>query len=261
MALKRMAITVAYDGTAYSGFQRQQNAPSIQGEIEKVLKRVTGTHITVNGASRTDAGVHARGQCAHFDTTSNIPAEKYPFVFNTQLPRDIRITEARVVSEVFHARFSSRGKIYTYRIHNARHADALLRNLTAHVPVPIDVGKMQDAAKMLLGTRDFAGFCATGSNAKTTVRTLSAIDIAQDGPLITLTVQGNAFLYNMVRIITGTLIEIGQDKRSPDCLLEALETKNRLVLGITAPAHGLELTKIFYDENNLVPFPITEEGR
>ena len=191
--------------------------------------------------------MNATGQRAHFHNYSTIPAEKFPFVLNTMLPPDVRVTAARVVPEWLHARFSCRGKIYTYRIHNARHASAIRRNWTTHIPVPVDEGKMQAAALRLLGTHDFGAFQASGGTAKSTIRTLYDISVTREGDDITIVVAGSAFLYNMVRILAGTLVAIGQDRLSPDALDEALATQNRLLLGVTAPASGLELTRIFYD--------------
>ena len=247
MEQRRILLTISYDGTAYSGWQYQENAPSVQQAVEEALEKALGEFTRVTGASRTDAGVHALGQRAHFDTCSTIPPEKYPFVLNRFLPTDIRVTAGMEVPPDFHARFSAAGKWYTYRIHNARHASALYRNLTAHVPVPLDDERMDRAAQQLLGTHDFAAFAAAGGSAKTTVRTIDHISVTRAGEEIALRVHGNAFLYNMVRIIAGALIYIGQDKLPEDCLARALDSGSRLDLGITAPACGLELTKVEYD--------------
>lgn len=246
METKRILLTVSYDGTAYSGWQYQENAPSVQDELEKALQKALGVFTRVTGASRTDAGVHALGQRAHFDTVSAIPAEKYPFVLNRFLPPDIRVTAGREVSADFHARFQAAGKLYTYRIHNAPHPSALFRNCTAHVPIRLDDRLMHRAGQQLLGTHDFAAFAAAGGSAKTTVRTIDFLSVEREGEEITLRVHGNAFLYNMVRIIAGTLIYIGQGKLPPECLQRALETHDRLDLGITAPPQGLELTRVEY---------------
>lgn len=243
---KRILLTVSYDGTAYSGWQYQDNAPSVQEALEQALEQALGTFTRVTGASRTDAGVHALGQRAHFDTSATIPPEKYPFVLNRFLPPDIRVTEGRQVPLHFHARYQAAGKWYTYRIHNAPQASALYRNLTAHVPVKLDEQAMDRAARQLLGTHDFAAFAAAGGSAKTTVRTIDAVSVTREGDMVTLKIHGNAFLYNMVRIIAGTLVYIGQGKLDAGCIQRALETGNRLELGITAPASGLELTRVEY---------------
>ena len=244
---RRILLTVSYDGTNYAGWQLQENAVAVQQRVEEALEKLIHTPIRVTGASRTDAGVHALGQRFHFDTFSRIPADKYAFAMNTCLPPDIRILAGREVPGDFHARFDAQGKRYTYRIHNAPHASALYRNITAHVPYKLDLEKMQNALPDLLGTHDFAAFQASGGTAKTTVRTLTDVRLQRDGDLLTLTVCGNAFLYNMVRIITGTMLDIGMGRIPADAFRQALETGDRLALGITAPACGLELTHVYYE--------------
>ena len=246
--MKRILLTVEYDGTNYAGWQRQINGLAVQQVLEEALQKATKERIVVTGASRTDAGVHALGQAVHFDTESRIPPEKYPFVLNTMLPRDVRVHTGREVPEGFHARFMTCGKRYTYRIVNSRHASAIRRNTHVHVPLPLDLAPMQEAAKQLLGTHDYAAFQAAGGTAKTTVRTITKAELVQLGDEIILTVEGDAFLYNMVRIIAGTLIEIGLGRRSVNAFSEAYETLDRLSLGITAPPQGLELTKVYYPE-------------
>ncbi len=245
--LRRVLLTVSYDGTAYSGWQRQENAISVQQRLEEALSKAVGVKTAVTGASRTDAGVHALGQAVHFDTRSSIPDIKFPFVLNTMLPYDIRVTAARPVPDDFHARFSCRGKTYTYRMYNTQHASALYRNLTVHVPVRLDESIMDAAVMQVIGTHDFAAFAAAGGSAKTTVRTITDANVTRQGDMVTLTVSGNAFLYNMVRILAGTLIEIGQGSMQPQVLAKALSSGSRLVLGPTAPPQGLELTRIMYD--------------
>ncbi|MBE5801275.1 MAG: tRNA pseudouridine(38-40) synthase TruA [Clostridiales bacterium] len=242
----RVLIRVSYDGTAYAGWQRQQNALAVQQVLEEALSKLTGETITVTGSSRTDAGVHALGQCVHFDTCSRIPADKYPFALNTCLPADIRVLAGMDISSQFHARFDAKGKSYTYRIHNAPHASALMRNFSAHVPQNLDVSLMQQSLPCLIGTHDFAAFQAAGGTAKTTIRTLESIQLLQNGPELTLMVRGNAFLYNMVRIIAGTALDIGMGRIPPEAFQKALDTGDRLALGITAPACGLELTQVYY---------------
>ena len=246
--MKRILLTVEYDGTNYAGWQRQINGLAVQQVLEEALQKATRERIVVTGASRTDAGVHALGQAVHFDTESRIPPEKYPFVLNTMLPSDIRVHTGREVPEGFHARFMTCGKRYTYRIVNSRHASAIRRNTHVHVPLPLDLAPMQEAAKQLLGTHDYAAFQAAGGTAKTTIRTITSAELVQQGDEISLTVEGDAFLYNMVRIIAGTLIEIGLGRRSVNAFTEAYETLDRLSLGVTAPPQGLELTKVYYPE-------------
>ena len=246
--MKRILLTVEYDGTAYAGWQRQINGLAVQQVLEEALTSACGHPVTVTGASRTDAGVHALDQKAHFDTGSSIPPDKYAFVLNTMLPPDIRIRESRQVPSAFHARFLTSGKTYTYRIWNARHASALKRNTHWHVPVPLEESRVRAALDTLSGRHNFAAFQAAGGTAKTTVRTIHSVRLETHGEEWVLTVSGDAFLYNMVRIIAGTAVEIGQKRFGPDAFVNAFETLDRLALGMTAPAHGLELTEVRYPE-------------
>ena len=244
--MKRVLLTVEYDGTAYAGWQRQINGLAVQQVLEEALSSACGHPVTVTGASRTDAGVHALDQKVHFDTDCSIPPEKYPFVLNTMIPPDIRVLDGREVPADFHARFLTSGKTYTYRIWNARHGSALRRNTHWHIPVPLEEAPVRRALETLPGTHDFAAFQAAGGTAKTTVRTLHSAVLECRGPEMIFTVSGNAFLYNMVRITAGTLVEIGLGKRGPDAFSRAFESRNRLDLGFTAPPCGLELTEVRY---------------
>ena len=245
---KRIKLTLSYDGTAYAGWQRQINAVSIQQKIEEALFSLTGESIAVTGASRTDAGVHALAQVAHFDSTSNIPPDKYCYALNTRLPKDIRVTASEEVDASFHARFGARGKTYLYQIHNSPHASAIFRNQRAHVIPPLDIDRMRAAARDVIGEHDFCAFAASGSEAKSTVRDIRTVSIEKDGELIQITVYGRSFLYNMVRILAGTLIYIGMGKLPVDAIQTALRSGNRLDLGITAPAYGLTLVSVSYEE-------------
>lgn len=244
----RILLTVEYDGTGYAGWQRQENGLAVQQVLEEALSRACAVPTAVTGSSRTDAGVHALAQRVHFDTDASIPPEKYPFVLNNMLPPDIRVTSGREVPDGFHARFLACGKTYTYRIWNARHGTALYGRLSWHVPVPLDTELMRSSLSCLPGAHDFAAFQAAGGTAKTTLRTLDRADLTRDGSWITLTVSGNAFLYNMVRIIAGTAVEIGLRRLPPDAFRRALESGCRLDLGMTAPPQGLELTDVRYPE-------------
>ena len=243
---KRVLLTIEYDGSAYCGWQRQLNGPSVQQKVEEALFKVTGERIGIIGASRTDAGVHALGQRAHFDMESNIPADKVPFALNTRLPRDIRVTAGREVDEHFHARFYAAGKEYGYLIYNRRHPSALLRDLSAHVSVPLDADAMERACWHLPGTHDFAAFQAAGGTAKTTIRRIDSVSVGRQGDEIRLVIYGTAFLYNMVRIIAGTLIYVGQGRLPEDVFARAIETGDRLQLGPTAPPQGLCLNRVDY---------------
>ena len=249
---KRFLLTVSYDGTNYVGWQRQKNGLSVQQVLEEALEKLLGGPVRVTGASRTDAGVHALGQRAHLDSATGIPAEKLPFALNTMLPGDVRVLQGLRVPDSLHARFSVSGKTYRYQIHNSPHASALYRNLSAHVPVRLDERRMDGACRVLLGTHDFAAFAAAGGSAKTTVRTITEIRVERVGEEVFLTVSGNAFLYNMVRIIAGTLIDIGHGKLPPESLQKALDTGDRLQLGVTAPPQGLTLMEVRYPEASLL---------
>ena len=247
--MKRILLTVEYDGTAYAGWQRQINGIAVQQVLEDALFKACMHPVTVTGASRTDAGVHARMQMVHFDTDCTIPPEKFPFVLNNLLPPDIRVQAGREVPPSFHARFLTSGKKYTYRILNSRHGSALRRNICWHIPVPLRFSLMEESVADLEGQHDFAAFQAAGGTAKTTVRRIENSAIYISGDEITFTITGNAFLYNMVRIIAGTLAEIGVGKCMPDAFRRAFSSGNRLDLGMTAPPHGLELTEVIYPEN------------
>lgn len=244
----RIKLVIEYDGTDYGGWQVQANAPTVQCEIEYALKKLAGRPVALIGAGRTDAGVHARGQAAHFDMESSIPPHKFSFVLNTMLPPDIRIRASEEVSPDFHARFGAKGKEYIYHIYNAPHASAIDRRTTMHVPAALDTDKMRAAAAHIVGTHDFACFCAAGSVAKTTVRTVYAIDITQSGPYINISVQGNGFLYNMVRIIAGTLMEAGKGKLPPEQLPDIIARGDRRLAGMTAEPQGLVLERVFYED-------------
>ena len=244
---RRFMLRVEYDGTAYCGWQRQQNGPSVQETLERALERLTGAPVSVTGSSRTDSGVHALGLCAHFDSATRIPAQKLAFALNTMLPEDIRIRESAFAPEGFHARFAACGKVYRYAFSNSRHAPAVGRQYAAHIPLPLDERLMQKEAQALLGTHDFAAFAASGSVVKSTVRTIYRAQVTRRGDEVELLVLGDGFLYNMVRIIAGTLGEIGTGKREPGAFARAIATGDRLALGQTAPAKGLTLMSVLYE--------------
>ena len=244
--MRRIHLIVEYDGTNYAGWQRQANAVAVQQVLEEKLEKLTGEAIVVHGASRTDAGVHALGQSVHFDTKSRIPGDKFSFALNTLLPPDIRVSASEDAPEGFHARFSTLGKRYRYLFYDAPHAGALNRNTHAHSIYPLRDALMREEAKCLIGTHDFCAFAASGSVVRDTVRTIGRADVDRDGHDVRLIVEGSGFLYNMVRIIAGTLRDIGSGKLAPGALERAIETGDRLDLGVTAPAHGLTLMQVFY---------------
>ncbi len=249
-------MTVEYDGTNYAGWQRQANALAVQQVIEETLKKLTGEVIVIHGASRTDAGVHALGQSVHFDTESRIPGEKFSYALNALLPHDIRIRASGDAPEGFHARFSTKGKRYRYLFYDAPHAGALNRNTHAHSIYPLNDALMAREAQALVGTHDFAAFAASGSVVRDTVRTIWRADVDRDGNDVRLIVEGSGFLYNMVRIIAGTLRDIGSGKLVPGALARAIETGDRLDLGVTAPAHGLTLMEVFYSIPDTCKIPV-----
>ena len=242
----RVAFIVEYDGTDYAGWQIQKNDVTVQEKIEESLLSLNKGHITVFGAGRTDSGVHAKGQCGHFDIDTNIPAEKFAFILNSKLPKDIRIKKSWQAEEDFHCRFSAKGKRYIYRIVNAPHASALLNRFSTHVPEKLDIDLMREAAEYIVGTHDFKAFCAAGSSVKTTVRTVNKVDIQKTNELIEITVEGTGFLYNMVRIIAGTLIEVGKHKKTPQNVKAIIDGQIRKDAGMTAEAKGLTMDEVFY---------------
>ena len=244
--LRRFRLIVEYDGTDYCGWQRQINGPSVQQTLEETLSRLTGETIAVTGSSRTDAGVHAVGLCAHFDSATRIPPEKIAFALNTMLPADVRVRESGAAPEGFHARYSACGKVYRYRFFNSRHDCAIGRQYAAHVPLHLDGDLMHEEAQALCGTHDFEAFAASGSVVKSTVRTIYRVQVRRIGDEVELLVLGDGFLYNMVRIIAGTLMEVGTHKREPGAIAKAIETHDRLALGQTAPAKGLTLMRVLY---------------
>jgi len=250
--MKRIVLIIEYDGTNYVGWQIQPNGIAVQQVIGNALKSITGESLTLHASGRTDSGVHARAQAAHFDTESRIPAEKFAFALNTYLPPDIRIKASlempREGEAEFHARFSVQKKHYRYRVLNSRHASAFLRSTALHIHTPLSIEKLNAAAELFLGTHDFAAFKATGSKAETTVRTIFLSRWSRDGDCIVYDVAGSGFLYNMVRIMVGTMLRIGQGYDDISKLRHALECPRRENAGDTAPAHGLTLWRIEYPE-------------
>lgn len=246
--MRRIALLIEYDGTSYGGWQRQNNADTVQAQIEKALHDLTGETIAVTGASRTDAGVHALGQVAHFDMETAIPGEKVCFALNTRLPADIRVVQSAQVDMDFHARFDAKGKRYRYYILNRAHHGALKRITHAHVPLPLDVPLMDQCAQSVLGRHNFRAFMAAGGTSKTFERTMRAASVTKNGDELCFMIEGDGFLYNMVRIMAGTLIEVGLHRLPPDVLLRAMEDRQRVTLGMTAPANGLVLEQVFYEK-------------
>lgn len=241
--MKRIMLVVAYDGTDYHGWQLQPGVPTIEGELNKALKELLGEEIQVIGASRTDSGVHALCNIAVFDTDTKIPAEKLSYALNQRLPEDIRIQRSAEAAPDFHPRHCASRKTYEYRILNREFPLPTKRRYAHFTYVHLDEEKMQRGAKYLVGEHDFKSFCATASVAETTVRTLYDLTVRREGEEIMIRVCGSGFLYNMVRIIAGTLMEIGRGNMEPERMQEILEAKDRTAAGPTAPACGLTLVK------------------
>ncbi|MDD6483449.1 MAG: tRNA pseudouridine(38-40) synthase TruA [Clostridiales bacterium] len=239
-------LDLQYDGTAYHGWQIQKNALSVQENIKNAIFKITGEEVNLTGCGRTDAGVHAINYTANFKTNSNIPPEKFAPAINSKLPKDIRILKSLEVCEDFNAKNSAKGKTYIYKILNSKSENAFLRNYSWHYPIPLDTEKMQRAAAAFLGEHDFLGFSSSGRSTKTTIRTIYALDIEKSGDIITISVTGNGFLYNMVRIIAGTLAFCGHDKINAADMEDIILSKTRSRAGITAPAQGLFLREVYY---------------
>lgn len=243
--MRNLKLTIQYDGNKYCGWQKQPNSPGIQGTIEYAIYEITKERVNITGSGRTDAGVHALGQVANFKTNTSIPANRIPDALNAKLPKDISIISCEDVNEDFHSRYSAKGKIYRYLIYNKPYRSPLYKDTSYHVKYDLDLNKMRLEAKSLIGTYDFKGFMSSGSSVKDTVRTIYDISIKENEDLIVLEVEGNGFLYNMVRIIVGTLIDIGRG-RITKTMSEIILSQDRGECGHTAPAHGLFLKKVHY---------------
>ena len=242
----RIRLTLAYDGTNYNGFQSQTNAVAIQDVLEDAIEDLFGKRIRTAGASHTDTGVHARCNTAAFDVDTRIAPSKIAFALNARLPEDIRVLRSEEAPPDFHPRYSPCEKTYCYRIWNARFPDPLTRLYSLHYYYDLDAEKMNEAASYLVGPHDFASFCSAGYTGKSTVRTIFSSVVERDGAMITYTVTGDGFLYNMIRIIAGTLIRIGSSKLPPEEMLRVLEARDRAAAGDTALAKGLTLEHIEY---------------
>lgn len=242
--MKRIKLIVAYDGTNYQGWQIQKNGETIESALNRALTELTGEEIRVSGASRTDSGVHALGNVAVFDTEARMPGDKFSYALNQRLPEDIRIQHSCEVPADFHPRYQETVKTYEYRILNREFPLPSLRLNTYFTYYHLDAERMQKAALHLTGEHDFQSFCAAGAQVKTTVRTIYDLKVGKEGDLITIRITGNGFLYNMVRIIAGTLMKVGTGEWEPDLVKEILEAKDRRAAGPTAPAKGLTLMEI-----------------
>ena len=247
---RRILIRTAYDGTDYHGFARLKDDPlTIEGMLDKALTDLLGKETEVIGTSRTDSGVHALGNAAVFDTNSNVPTENFPSALNTKLPEDIRIREAREVPADFHPRHTDTIKTYRYHIDNEQIADPLKARYSMLCGYELDIGKMNEAAKILTGEHDFKSFCSVHTQALTTVRKVTNLEITREGVSVFITVKGTGFLYNMVRIIAGTLIDVGRGRLAPEAVADILYSKDRTKNpSPTAKARGLTLVDIRFSE-------------
>lgn len=242
-------LTIAYDGTRYNGWQKQGNTEkTIQGKLEAVLERYAGQYVELHGAGRTDAGVHAKGQAASFKLDKDTACEELKAYFNEYLPEDICVLDVDKVAERFHARLSAKSKHYRYCIcNNGYHADVFNRRYEMYIKEPLDIGRMREAAGYFVGEKDFSSFCSNKHMKKSKVRTVYSVTITHDADKIIIDYEGDGFLYNMVRIMTGTLIEVGLGQRLPEDIPEIIARKDRQAAGFTAPAQGLFLWEVFYE--------------
>lgn len=259
---KRIKLTVAYDGTGYCGWQIQPNGLTVEEVLNQKISLLTGEEIKVIGASRTDSGVHALGNVAVFDTESSIPPQRFAYALNQKLPEDIVIVDSAEVPPDWHPRYQKNiSKIYEYHIYNAPVPDPMKRHYSTFVSFPLDIEKMKAGAACLLGEHDFVSFCNIRTNTEDTVRTIEDIQILlqedfekagspYQGREIVIRIKGNGFLYNMVRIIVGTLIRVGRGFYEPEKVEQILHAKKRTEAGVTAPPQGLVLVEILYNERD-----------
>ncbi len=244
--MRNLKVTMAYRGTNYHGFQRQENAVGIQNVLEEKLSSITNAPVKINGCSRTDTGVHANDYCFSFETEHRIPCNNIIRGMNSILPDDLAILDCQEVDKDFHARYSCNAKEYQYLILNRMSKDPFLSDLALHYPYAMDIELMSRVAQDFIGTHDFTSFCGTANQKENSVRTIEYFRIEKDENLVKLLVKGDGFLYNMVRIMVGTLIFVNEKKLAPDSIPQILSAKNRNLAGKTAEAHGLYLNKVFY---------------
>lgn len=244
--MKRMLLNISYDGTAYHGWQVQPNGITVQEVLQNALETLLGERVKVTGCSRTDAGVHANDFYCHIDCDEKFPETAFTRGLNGLLPNDIAIKACREVDNDFHARYNAKGKTYVYKILNTTNKNAFLSRYTWQIERPLDLEKMNAFAKKIIGAHDFYAFSSSGRTVEDTVRTITDCKVSKNGDVVTLSVTANGFLYNMVRIIVGTAVEVSDGKIDVNTIEEILNSKNRDLLGVTAPPQGLFLEKVIY---------------
>lgn len=246
--MRNIKLVIEYDGKEFNGWQKQPTKLNIQGTIEQAIKIITGEEVELMASGRTDAGVHAFGQVANFKTNSNIPIDKIAIALNSNLKKSIRIISAEEVEERFHSRLSCKKKTYRYIINNSEFSSAIYRNLETHIPQKLNIEKMKIAAKYFEGEHDFKAFKSSGTSSKSSVRKIYKAEvIEQTNNRIYIELTGNGFLYNMVRIISGTLVEVGLEKIQPEDIKRIIDLKNRNLAGKTLPPNGLYLVNVEYE--------------
>ena len=245
--MRNIKLTIEYDGKDFGGWQKQQSKLNIQGEIERAIENITGEKTDLIASGRTDAGVHALGQVANFKTNSNMSIDKIPIAINSQVKNSIRIKKAEEVDENFHSRFNCKRKTYRYVIDNSQYGSAIYRNISYHMPIKLDVENMKKAIKYFEGEHDFKSFKSSGTSSKSSMRIIYKANIITEGENIAIDLTGNGFLYNMVRIIAGTLVDVGLGKIKPDDIPTIIEAKDRTKAGKTLPPQGLMLLNVEYD--------------
>ncbi len=246
--MRNLLLTISFDGTAYHGWQVQENAVTVQQTLQDAIEHILQKRENIVGCSRTDAGVHANMYCCNLRTESTIECSKFTEALNAVLPKDIAVKSCCEVGYGFHARYDCKSKEYIYKIWNAPEKNPFLYNYTLHYKYPLDEKMLSVQAKDFIGTHDFASFCASGSSVESTVRTVKNACVERDGDMIIFRVEADGFLYNMVRIMVGTLIDISRGKIRKNSIKEIISSENRFAAGHTAPAHGLYLNKINYGE-------------
>lgn len=245
--MKNIKLTIEYDGKDFNGWQKQPNKLNIQGEIERAIAEITKENVELIASGRTDAGVHAIAQIANFKTNSDFAIEKYPIALNAKLKKSIRIQKAEEVEESFHSRYHCKQKTYRYIINNSQYGSAIYRNFEYHIPNKLDISAMKRAIKYFEGEHDFKAFKASGTSNKSSVRKIYKAEIKTEERRIIIELTGNGFLYNMVRIIAGTLVEVGLNKIKEEEIPEIIDSKDRTKAGKTLPPYALYLVKVEYN--------------